>query len=256
MSHFSLKGTSPFGNCTRKNNTRVSFEIFFLRRSLSSFPSLPLVSFFSYLLFPLCILFFQFSHFFYSDYLGTANPANPVVYGGQLFNSICDGVGKHCQVGMVDEGTPDIVMYRMQSEQQTFGFHLISSTSCRMVEKGFYYVTFHGYDYVRNKAARGVGKTDNFIDWITLADDLPGGKENRRKVTIWKINSFPLSLQMLSSRTSTVNSGISRGMTEPASEVARALFSSVAITSINLQKRQMSRSPVQVCSLLLRFVSR
>lgn len=38
-----------------------------------------------------------------------ANPHNPVVVGGQLFNQICTGSGKHCSVGMRDEGTPEIV---------------------------------------------------------------------------------------------------------------------------------------------------
>ena len=38
-----------------------------------------------------------------------ANPHNPVVVGGQLFNQICTGPGKHCDVGMRDEGTPEIV---------------------------------------------------------------------------------------------------------------------------------------------------
>lgn len=53
------------------------------------------------------------------------DPRNPVVRGGQLFSQICAGSGKHCTVGTVDEGTPDIVVKR----------------------DGFYYVTFHGYDY-------------------------------------------------------------------------------------------------------------
>jgi hypothetical protein len=43
------------------------------------------------------------------------NPANPVVHGGQLFNQICSGAGKHCEVGMVDEGTPEIVLLRVAS---------------------------------------------------------------------------------------------------------------------------------------------
>ncbi len=44
---------------------------------------------------------------------------------------------------MVDEGTPEIV------------------------EKiaGEFYVTFHGYDYTRKQAARGVARTSDFVAW-------------------------------------------------------------------------------------------
>lgn len=38
----------------------------------------------------------------------SADPANPVVTGGQLFNLICAGPGKHCLEGTVDEGTPQV----------------------------------------------------------------------------------------------------------------------------------------------------
>ena len=71
------------------------------------------------------------------------NPHNPVVSNGQLFNKICAGEGKHCQPGMGDEGTPEIV------EKMA----------------GDYYVTFHGYDYTRKRAARGVARTRDFVDW-------------------------------------------------------------------------------------------
>ena len=53
---------------------------------------------------------------------------------------------------MVDEGTFDIV------------------------EKsgGYFYVTFHGYDYKRRLAARGVARTTDFQHWDTRGGDLPG----------------------------------------------------------------------------------
>jgi hypothetical protein len=72
-----------------------------------------------------------------------ADPMNPVVRGGQLFSKICAGAGKHCPVGMVDEGTPEIV------------------------EKvdGYFIVTFHGYDYAAKAAARGVARTIDFHTW-------------------------------------------------------------------------------------------
>eukprot|EP00041_Stephanoeca_diplocostata_P036974 m.1375956 g.1375956 ORF g.1375956 m.1375956 type:complete len:476 (+) comp24962_c1_seq7:121-1548(+) len=72
-----------------------------------------------------------------------ANPHNPVVHGGDLFGRICSGVGKHCAVGMVDEGTPEIV--------EKVG--------------GDFYVTFHGYDYKKKAAARGVARTADFVTW-------------------------------------------------------------------------------------------
>ena len=61
-----------------------------------------------------------------------------------LFNQILAEPNKHFQIGMVDEGTPEIV------------------------EKvdGDFYVTFHGYDYVRKQAARGVAQTSNFVTWF------------------------------------------------------------------------------------------
>ena len=73
----------------------------------------------------------------------TANPRNPVVRGGDLFNRICAGPGKHCAPGMVDEGTPDIVE----------------------MAGGEFYVTFHGYDYARKRGARGVARTADFVAW-------------------------------------------------------------------------------------------
>lgn len=95
------------------------------------------------------------SHFSTSgpDPFGTwkANPSNPVVHGGQLFDQICSGSGKHCQVGMIDEGTPEIVEKR----------------------DGKFYVTFHGYDYNRKAAARGVARTPDFVNWEVSGDGLP-----------------------------------------------------------------------------------
>ncbi len=44
----------------------------------------------------------------------------------------------HCKVGMVDEGTPEIV--EKDSE-------------------GFFFVTFHGWDAALDKSARGIAKT-------------------------------------------------------------------------------------------------
>jgi hypothetical protein len=83
----------------------------------------------------------------------TPNPKNPVVKGGELFKEICSGIGKHCQVGMVDEGTPQIV-------EKTLN--------------GDFIVTFHGFDYVRKKAARGVARTLDFVQWEVNGGGLPG----------------------------------------------------------------------------------
>jgi hypothetical protein len=84
----------------------------------------------------------------------TPDPHNPVVTGGQLFNQICAGADKHCELGMVDEGTPEIV------------------------EKvsGDFIVTFHGYDYGRKRSARGVARTPDFATWAVTggAGALPG----------------------------------------------------------------------------------
>ena len=72
-----------------------------------------------------------------------ANRHNPVVASGALWNRICSGEGKHCKQGMKDEGTPEIVE-KVGSD---------------------FYVTFHGYDYVRKQAARGVARTQDFVTW-------------------------------------------------------------------------------------------
>lgn len=89
----------------------------------------------------------------------TANPLdawlpdarNPVVTGGELFSQICAGSGKHCAVGTVDEGTPDIV--------EKVGDEFI--------------VTFHGYDYSARSAVRGVAATADFFTWRVAGPGLP-----------------------------------------------------------------------------------
>lgn len=86
-----------------------------------------------------------------------ANPANPVVYGGQLFERICGGPWnatnpKHCSSTVVDEGTPEIVRK----------------------SNGYFFVTFHGFDYKNLLGVRGVAKTKNFVQWEVEASDLPG----------------------------------------------------------------------------------
>ena len=89
-----------------------------------------------------------------ADALGAwlADARNPVVTGGQLFSQICAGAGKHCAVGTVDEGTPDIV--------EKVGDEFI--------------VTFHGYDYAARAAVRGVAATADFATWRVAGPGLPG----------------------------------------------------------------------------------
>jgi len=43
-----------------------------------------------------------------------------------------------------------------------------------MKRNGFFYVTFHGYDYAAIKSARGVAKTPDFVNWLVFGYDLPG----------------------------------------------------------------------------------
>jgi len=85
----------------------------------------------------------------------TANPQNPVVTGGQLWKQICSGAGKHCSAGTVDEGTPEIV----QKDAD-----------------GYFWVTFHGYDYQAVSSARGVAKTRDFsrAGWVVSGGGVPG----------------------------------------------------------------------------------
>ena len=95
------------------------------------------------------------AHFYSAsaDPLGAwlANARNPVVTGGQLFNQICAGTGKHCDVGTVDEGTPDIV--------EKVGDEFV--------------VTFHGYNYGKKRAVRGVAATADFVSWRVAGPGLP-----------------------------------------------------------------------------------
>eukprot|EP00048_Salpingoeca_helianthica_P015796 m.228656 g.228656 ORF g.228656 m.228656 type:complete len:388 (-) comp17552_c0_seq1:53-1216(-) len=80
------------------------------------------------------------------------NPANPVVRGGQLWSQICAQPNAHCHVGMVDEGTPEIVAKI----------------------NGEYYVTFHGWDAGRVQSARGIARTTDFVHWSVTGGALPG----------------------------------------------------------------------------------
>jgi len=87
---------------------------------------------------------------------------NPVVAGGELWSRICHGSGKACDPEHTkDEGTPDIVFKR----------------------GGYFYVTFHGFNYAARTSYRGVAKTSDFNNWILSAPDLPIdamlGPENR-----------------------------------------------------------------------------
>ena len=86
-----------------------------------------------------------------------ADAQNPVITSGSLFKKICAGGiagGKHCDVGMIDEGT----------------FQIVEKVA------GDFYVTFHGYDYQRKAAARGVARTADFVRWEVTggAGNLPG----------------------------------------------------------------------------------
>lgn len=58
----------------------------------------------------------------------------------------------HCGNNTVDEGTPDII-------KKSYGY---------------FYVTFHGYDYGNNIAVRGISKTRDFKTWYMFGYDLPG----------------------------------------------------------------------------------
>jgi len=77
----------------------------------------------------------------------TIDPANPVVRSGELWKYICSGPGKHCSEGTIDEGTPQIVEKI----------------------KGWYVVTFHGYNYQLRQGARGVVVTTDFHVFQTCA---------------------------------------------------------------------------------------
>ena len=80
-----------------------------------------------------------------------ADPANPVVRGGQLWSTLC-GSGKSCPSGVLDEGTPDIVAK----------------------QGGMFLVTMHGYDPASERGYRGVVATPDFRRWATSGPGLPG----------------------------------------------------------------------------------
>ncbi|CAF5215411.1 unnamed protein product, partial [Rotaria magnacalcarata] len=81
----------------------------------------------------------------------TPNLHNPVVQGGQLWSRICSGTGKHCTSTMYDEGTPEIIQK----------------------VNGWFYITFHGWDAPNNKAARGIARTRDFVNYDVAGYDLP-----------------------------------------------------------------------------------
>jgi hypothetical protein len=92
-----------------------------------------------------------------SDPMGkfSADPANPVMQHGSLWNKIC-GPSKSCPRGTTDEGTPEI----------------------SFKSKGFYYVTFHGARIGEGTPPtitgyRGLAKTRDFRNWITSDKDVP-----------------------------------------------------------------------------------
>jgi hypothetical protein len=99
------------------------------------------------------------------------DPNNPVVKGGQLWSSICAGPNKHCKVGTIDEGTPQIVEKRSD---------------------GNFVITFHGYDYQANRGVRGVALTKDFLNWMTIGDGLPGDAiYSRDDCMTWKMSWAP-----------------------------------------------------------------
>jgi hypothetical protein len=80
-----------------------------------------------------------------------ADPANPVVVGGQLWKQICAGAGKACPATVTDEGTPDIVEKR----------------------DGLFVMTIHGYDSALRQGYRGVVATSDFRQWQVRGNGLP-----------------------------------------------------------------------------------
>lgn len=83
----------------------------------------------------------------------TPDFGNPVVRGGDLWARICSGANTSCPPTTVDEGTPEIIA-------KTHGQFL---------------VTFHGFDYARKKAFRGVASTPDFKRWSVKGAGLPDG---------------------------------------------------------------------------------
>ncbi|MDQ3231224.1 MAG: hypothetical protein M3Q07_05335 [Pseudobdellovibrionaceae bacterium] len=83
----------------------------------------------------------------------TANLANPVIRSRSLWKSICANDPGSCPGDTGDEGTPEIMYKR----------------------NGYYFVSFHGYHSSSGTGYRGVAKTTDFMNWLTIAPDLPGG---------------------------------------------------------------------------------
>jgi hypothetical protein len=81
-----------------------------------------------------------------------ADPANPVVVGGQLWSRICGGLNKNCPATTRDEGTPEIIGR----------------------SNGNFIVTMHGYDPVAKSGYRGVVATPDFRTWHVSGSGLPG----------------------------------------------------------------------------------
>ncbi len=78
-----------------------------------------------------------------------ADPANPVVRGGQLWPAICSGQRKSCPAKVFDEGTPDIMEKR----------------------DGQFIVTLHGFD--GRNGYRTVASTPDFRTWSVARAGLP-----------------------------------------------------------------------------------
>jgi hypothetical protein len=83
----------------------------------------------------------------------TPDSGNPIIRGGDLWARICSGADSPCPPTTVDEGTPEI----------------IAKT------KGQFFVTFHGFDYAKKKAFRGVASTADFKRWNVGGPGLPDG---------------------------------------------------------------------------------
>ena len=116
----------------------------------------------------------------------TANPNNPVIQGGQLWSRICVGTGKHCTTTMYDEGTPEIIQKA----------------------NGWFYVTFHGWDAPNNRAARGMARTRDFVNYDVTGYDLPGDAIfSPTDCNGWNISWNPKSLCVGGGEGSMVQSG-------------------------------------------------
>jgi hypothetical protein len=80
----------------------------------------------------------------------TADHSNPVIRGGAVWGKIC-GPGKACPLGVIDEGTPDIVGK----------------------QDGVFIITMHGYEPKSGRGYRGVIATSDFHTWRTKGVGLP-----------------------------------------------------------------------------------